>query len=168
MRLKLFFMVLVAGICVLTGCPAQENTTKEETETAAKETPDFEQMAIDLWNEEFSHFGYWELIPGTAKHQESKGNPHGHYGSIYGNDITMDAINQQFEVMPDGAILLRENFNEEMEQLKITVMRKTEEKWFWAVYDFDGSVQTAGDLRKCQECHRQAEYDSLFVLSNME
>ena len=101
-------------------------------------------------------------MPGTEAMQTSEGNPHGMYGSVYGNALAVAAATGKAERMPEGSIIIRENYNKQEELLRITTMRKTNSEWFWTVYNPDGTVELAGDLQACIECHNESTRDMLF------
>jgi hypothetical protein len=111
-------------------------------------------------------FETWDLIPGTTAYHESHDNPHGKFGSVYGNELAIATVEHGSTVMPEGSILVRENFNDRKELLRITVMQKKADEWFWVVYSPDGVVELAGRLNKCIECHNKAPNDSVFFWDN--
>lgn len=66
--------------------------------------------------------------------------------------------------MPDGAIIVKENYGPDQQKLvAVTPMYKVEGynpdagNWFWAKYAPDGSVQAAGKVDSCIECHKTAD-----------
>jgi hypothetical protein len=66
--------------------------------------------------------------------------------------------------MPDGAIIVKENYGENKEKLMaVTPMYKKKGynpdagDWFWAKYGPKGKVMTAGKVEGCINCHRAQE-----------
>jgi hypothetical protein len=152
-------MIAIAIVFTLAGCQNSEPVTTIEAEAIATS----DQLAIENWGEEISAFREWQLFPGTTELQESQGNPHSEFGSIYANPIAQTSISANAHQMPDGAIVARECFDKDQELIKITTMRKTEGQWFYSVYDTKGNILLTGETESCVECHKDASKDSLFL-----
>lgn len=168
-------LVLLTFLAVfaLNACPGQQEAVQEPTasESAAEdeEVSDVEaiEMASEIWSNYLNGYRKWDLFPGTGEMQESQGNPHGKYGTIYANLEAKNAVLEIADVMPEGAVLARENFDENKKFLKLTVMRKTGNDWFYAVYDGDGMVKAA-NIKSCPACHADFKRDHVFTWSQMK
>lgn len=108
----------------------------------------------------------WDHWPGHDGKYEGT-SPHGAYLELYGNDIAIEAA-KGGKPMPDGAILVKENYGEDQETLMaITPMYKKKGynpeagDWFWAKYGPDGSVDDAGKIDACINCH-QTQKDFIY------
>jgi hypothetical protein len=104
-----------------------------------------------------NRYDTWDLWPGKGKLYEGK-PPHGAFLTTYLNRSAVRSIKAQRE-MADGAIIVKENYTPEKEIAAVTVMYKIKGyhrvagDWFWAKYGADGSVQKAGKVDGCINCH---------------
>ncbi|MEM4409703.1 MAG: cytochrome P460 family protein, partial [Candidatus Caldarchaeum sp.] len=106
--------------------------------------------------------------------------PHGALLTTYVSDGAYDAITQRKGVMPDGAIIIKENYMPGKNLATITVMKKIKGynkeagDWFWVKFLPDGRVETmesngmkmvaAGKVGMCISCHSaRAENDYLYT-----
>ena len=70
--------------------------------------------------------------------------------------------------MPDGAILIKDNYGENKELVEITPLYKKEGfnpddgDWFRGKYEPDGTIDAAGKIELCIQCHRDAPEDYIF------
>ncbi|MBS3818921.1 cytochrome P460 family protein [bacterium] len=107
--------------------------------------------------------GYPDMYPGQS--------PHGAYLKLYVNDIAHEAIQNGKETMPDGAIIIKENYGKDKESLMaITPMYKVKDydpdagNWFWAKYGAKGKIMASGKVEGCINCHKsKKENDWLFT-----
>lgn len=103
----------------------------------------------------------WGVWPGFEELQEGQ-SPHGAYVRIYANDIAMTAAKKD-EEMPDGAIIMKENYNEERELVALTPMYRAEGfnpeggDWFWAKYGPEGEDMASGKVKGCIDCHARVK-----------
>lgn len=104
-----------------------------------------------------SRYDTWDLWPGKGKLYEGK-PPHGAFLTTYLNGTAERSIRAN-RSMADGAIIVKENYNPQQELAAVTVMYKIKGyhraagDWFWAKYGPDGSVQKAGKVDGCINCH---------------
>ncbi len=104
-----------------------------------------------------SKYAAWDLWPGKGKLYEGK-PPHGAFLTTYLNEAAVSSIKAGRE-MADGAMIVKENYSPEKELAAVTVMYKIRGyygsggDWFWAKYGPDGSVQKAGKVDGCINCH---------------
>jgi hypothetical protein len=141
------FMVFAVFVSVL---PARENMPPPEARafwTYITETNPYTQWSF--WP------GKEGMYPGTS--------PHGAFLKLYANDIAIEAA-KAGQPMPDGAIIVKENYGPDKQELMaITPMYKMQGynpdagDWFWAKYGPDGSVDTAGKVDSCINCHTTAD-----------
>ena len=127
--------------------------------------------AGDLWTyiTEENRYQEWKAWPGLEGMYEGQ-SPHGAYLKLYVNDKAYDAIKSKNE-LPDGAILVKENYGEDKETLMaITPMYKYKGynpeagNWFWAKYGDQGKVMASGKVQSCIDCHMKAK-DSEWLFS---
>lgn len=151
-------LLLVAGIFALfAGGNAKEH----------QNLPPAEAEAFWTYITEENPYEQWEFFPGYDGMYPGK-SPHGAFLKLYANEIAIEAA-KAGKPMPDGAILVKENYGENQKDLMaITPMYKKQGynpeagDWFWAKYGPDGSVETSGKVDSCIQCHKAAPEDMRF------
>ena len=117
--------------------------------------------AAALWNyiTQQNPYTQWHYFPGKEGLYPGQ-SPHGAYLKVYVNDLAYEAA-KKGEPMPDGAIIVKENYGKDKTTLMaITPMYKVEGynpeggDWFWGKYGPDGKVMAAGKVDGCIRCHR--------------
>ena len=87
------------------------------------------------------------------------GEPHGAPFTTYLNPTAFDALQGKTGSIPDGGIIIKENYTPDAVFDLITVMYKVDgfdpenNDWFWAKIGAAGDVQAEGKLVGCQACH---------------
>lgn len=164
-------LALVAVSCG--GETAPEEETAEAPETAPAETspategPDTTAQAVWAHLQEAGYDG-WALWPGKGRLYEGT-EPHGMLLTTYVNPLAEDALTNGAAEMPDGAIVVKDNYAPDSTLMAHTVMYKAEgydpnhASWFWAKYGADGTVEAAGRVDSCAECHAQASAQDYLV-----
>lgn len=113
-----------------------------------------------LWNflQESDYRQNWELWPGKGELYQG-GEPHGALFTTYLNDAAFNALTNLTGTIPDGGIIVKENYTPDAVFNLITVMYKSEgfdpknANWFWAKIGAAGDVQAEGKVAGCQACH---------------
>ena len=83
-------------------------------------------------------------------------DPHGALLTTHLNPAAFDAIGG---AMPDGAIIVKENYSPAGELGAVTVMYKKSgynpdhNDWFWVKELADGAIEKEGKVMGCQDCH---------------
>jgi hypothetical protein len=103
----------------------------------------------------YDGWGFW---PGHVGMYPGK-SPHGAYLKVYANTAALKAA-REGKPMPDGAIIVKENYGKDKQTLMaVTPMYKIDGynpeggDWYWAKYGADGSVDKAGKVKGCIQCH---------------
>lgn len=163
-----------------------EEIPEAEIEEAKEEMPADEEIADEIWDtmESENYQKSWRMWP--KKEAFSKGRePHGALLTTYVNDPAYKAIMNKEKQMPDGAIIIKENYTPNKELTSITVMSKRENygsevnDWYWVQYEPDGEVMTmekedetvtlAGKVEDCFDCHgKKINNDYLYTSSLRE
>ena len=111
----------------------------------------------------------WNLWPGKGQLYAGK-EPHGAFLTTYVNDAAMGAIEGKKGVMPEGAIIVKENYMPDKTLAAITVMYKVKgynpehNDWFWAKYGPSGAIQAEGKAAMCIACHdKEDDNDYIFT-----
>lgn len=147
------FFTLLAGAIIPGGDEMPKAEAKDFWEYISKENP----------------YANWKQWPGMEGMYEGQ-SPHGAYLKLYLNEKAYMAVKDSKE-MPDGAILVKENYGKDKEKLMaITPMYKKEGfnpdagDWFWAKYGAEGEVMASGKVESCIDCHMKVkESDWLFT-----
>jgi hypothetical protein len=116
----------------------------------------------------------WDLWPGKEKLYEGT-EPHGVLLTTYVNDIAKQALEEgrQEEGMPDGSIIVKENYSEDKKLVDVTAMFKKTGfnpeagDWFWIKFEPKGEVDAAGKVEGCINCH-QAAAGNDYLLTRVE
>ncbi len=103
-------------------------------------------------------YKWWPIWPGKKKFYEGT-QPH---GAQLTTRVTWDAkkvIKKKRGVFDNGAIIVKENYMPDKTLDSVTVMYKVQGynpkagDWFWAKYKPDGTVEAAGKVKGCINCH---------------
>jgi hypothetical protein len=112
----------------------------------------------------------WAYFPGHTGKNPGTG-PHGAFIQIFVNPIALDAIENGAATMPEGAILVKENYGKDKTTLMaITTMYKSKgydpshNDWFWGRYGADGTEMASGKIASCSGCHA-AKKDNDYVFT---
>jgi len=117
-----------------------------------------------------SPYTQWDFWPGKEGMYPGQ-SPHGAFLKLYANPIAINAAMAGKTQMPDGAIIVKENYAKDGNTLAaVTPMYKVKgynpnaNDWFWAKYGPDGKVQAAGKVDSCINCHAaQKKNDYMFT-----
>ena len=139
------------------------------------EMPEPEGEAFWTYIAETHPYTEWDQWPGhTGMHPGQ--SPHGAFLKVYVNNAAKKAIEDGKMMMPEGAIVVKENYAKDKETLAaVTPMYKAEGfnpdagNWFWAKYKADGSVLASGKVEGCIDCHSKVkDKDWLFTWADKE
>jgi hypothetical protein len=146
---------LLAAMSFLIGGPLSAAT--DETMPAA------DAQAVWTYITETNPYTEWPPFPGHEGLYPGE-SPHGAYLKLYVNKPALLAIAAMKTDLPEGAILVKENYAEDRETLvAVTPMYKVGGynpeggDWFWAKYGADGQVAAEGKVASCIDCHRSVK-----------
>lgn len=173
----------VAWLGWTAGCTPTSEAQEAEAESAGQlvatestsSPPDTTGAAIWAHIQDENYEDTWNLWPGLDPFYTGN-DPHGRLLTTYTNAVAHDALMAGEAVLPEGAIVIKENYMPTRELAAITVMYKQagynaeHNDWFFAKYLPDGSLDTApngmaleGRVPGCQGCHiAQAGQDYLY------
>ena len=139
--------VLVAGLLAIAACGSGE-----------PELPYTTADSMVAYLDDVDYQESWELWPGLGEKYEG-GDPHGMLLTTYLNPAPYDALTGKDGVMPEGAVMVKENYTPEGELGATTTMYKKSgcnadhNDWFWLKVLADGTVDKQGQVEGCQTCH---------------
>jgi hypothetical protein len=166
-KLHIMAIALVGALTFavgLLGCQegyrSSGSATKSTAGSATKEQmPPAEGEAFWTYITQTNPYTQWGTWPGYEDIYPGK-SPHGAYLRLYANGIALNAVREGKETMPDGAILVKENYGDDQETLMaVTPMYKIEGfnpeggDWFWGKYGPDGKIMASGKVEGCIKCH---------------
>ncbi len=127
--------------------------------------------ATDFYNyiTKVSPYQKWALWPGHEAMHPGQ-SPHGAFLKIYVNKPAHEAIVKKMKVMPDGAIIVKENYDKDKKTLvALTPMYKVKGfdpesgDWFWAEYGPKGETMASGKVQMCIDCHAKVKASDYLV-----
>ncbi|MFQ5863096.1 MAG: cytochrome P460 family protein [Candidatus Brocadiales bacterium] len=161
MTLRLLFVpVLLLGFFFLFVLSCAKYELKEVAVIPA--APAADGKALWSYITKDSPYTGYQFWPGkTALYKGTV--PHGALLNLYVNDKALRAVETKAGVMPNGSILVKENYKPDRTLAAITVMYKVAgynpeaNDWFWAKYSPKGEIMAggmaAGKVPMCIACH---------------
>jgi hypothetical protein len=134
---------------------------------AAEKLPPPQAKAFWTYISQTNPYTKWQTWPGYPGLYPGK-SPHGKYLKLYANEAAIQAAKEGKD-MPDGAILVKENYTADKRLVAITPMYRVKGynpaagDWFWGEYRPNGKVMAAGKIQSCIKCHRTANHDWRFT-----
>lgn len=126
-----------------------------------KKAPMAEGAAIITYITDSNPYQRWELWPGKGQLYKGR-HPHGALLTTYVSDNALAAILGKEGTLPDGALVVKENYSADRKLDAITVMYKKKGydpqsgDWFWLKYGADGTIMAEGKVGGCIGCHASA------------
>ena len=127
-------------------------------ESDGPDIPDTTAASVIAYLDEVDYQESWDLWPGLGEKIEG-GEPHGMLLTTYLNPVALKAFNDKAGAMPDGAIIVKENYTPDGTLAANTVMYKKSgynpdhNDWFWLKVLAGGTVEKQGMVEGCQNCH---------------
>lgn len=100
-------------------------------------------------------------------------SPHGTLHEVFVNRNIYEALPLQGTEVPNGSILIKENYNASRELNNLTVMMKVEgyspehQDWFYAALKPDGTVLAEGEPQGCLNCHSGMAGNDYIIIKNL-
>ncbi len=158
-------VALTAATAVFTGCGGDSPKGNGDESSF----PDTTAQAVWTYMGENDYSQNWEMWPGKPAFYQGT-EPHGALLTTYLNGPAYEAVTQKTGTMPNGAVVVKENYKPDSSLAATTVMYKKEgydpeaDDWFWAKYGPEGGVQASGKVESCIQCHAEAkDNDYLFT-----
>ncbi len=140
--------------------------------TAQRDLPPLEGKALWTYITVTDPYMNWKHWPGYEGMYP--GETHAPFLKLFVNDRAYEAIQSGRLPLPDGSIIVKENYDKDKITLKVvSPMYKVKNynpeggDWFWAKYGTEGSIEAAGEVRACIDCHKKKkDQDWLFTKMN--
>lgn len=137
-------------------------------EAATPEGPEPEAGAVWAYLQTQNYRKAWSYYPGKGALYQGQ-EPHGALLTTYVNDKAHSALSAKAERLPEGAILVKENYKPDKTLAATTVMYKVSgynaehNDWFWLKRLADGTVEASGKVEGCQACHGTSQRDHVLT-----
>ncbi len=161
-------VVVLGASILLVACSRAESSDNESTEgsiSAAAAQPDTTGAAMWAYLQEVDYRSNWQVWPDKGELYTGQ-VPHGMLLTTYLNDVARRAVTTKAGSMPDGAIIIKENYMPDSTLAAVTVMYKRfgynaeHNDWFFTKHLPSGELDQApngmpleGRLPGCQACH---------------
>ncbi|MFQ5704196.1 MAG: cytochrome P460 family protein [Gemmatimonadales bacterium] len=169
MRLRQTALMVAVGFSVpFAACVGGETRDEASEEASASVTaaqPDTTGPGMWSYLQAIDYQSNWALWPDKGKLYKGQ-EPHGMLLTSYMNEAAMGALTGHAGSMPDGAIVVKENYMPDSTLAAVTVMYKRSgyndehNDWFFAKYLPSGELDKApngmtlaGRVPGCQNCH---------------
>ena len=132
---------------------------------------DAKQTLAQIYEKEMQGYQSWSLVPDSEAKMPGKG-AHGKFITTYVNDIGLKAMNTGADALPDGTILIKDNFHktDDSAPWSAVMMKKIDGKWFFGVFFPPYEAKMAGfpepgtpAEKACLSCHVKAPNDRVFL-----
>ncbi|MBI4330672.1 MAG: cytochrome P460 family protein [Chloroflexi bacterium] len=112
----------------------------------------------------------WQMWPGKAALYTGR-EPHGALLTTYVTDEVYVAVQDKKGSIPEGGIIIKENYMPDKTLAAVTVMYKAKgfdppnNDWFWLKYEPDGRITDQGKVQMCIDCHRERRNNDFIYTS---
>lgn len=147
-RYLVLLLVVLLGFVLSVGVMAMSHKGHPETDG---------QAVIDYITKT-DDYRQWSLWPGKGKLYKGQ-HPHGSLLTTYVSVEGIKTFEDKMATMPNGAIVVKENYTADKKLDAITVMYKSKGynasggDWFWLKYGPDGKIMKEGKVGGCIGCH---------------
>ena len=125
MKSPVALIIAVGASILISACARAEtdDTASEEPAVAAAAQPDTTGAAMWAYLQEVGYQSNWQPWPGKGELYSGQ-EPHGMLLTTYLNDVAAGALTAQAGSMPEGAIVVKENYMPDSSLAAVTVMYK--------------------------------------------
>ena len=163
MRKVIGISVTVLLVAFLAACAGREMSSEPmSTMSSESAMPAANGQAVIDYITKDSPYQQWSLWPGKGKLYPGT-RPHGAFLTTYVNQSALKGIEEQGGELPDGAIIVKENYMPDKTLAAVTVMYKKAgynppaKDIFWLKYTPDGKIAAEGKVNSCIGCHGAAK-----------
>lgn len=147
---------------LLAACGGEEREQPVEEAVQQVALPDTTADAVWSYLESADYAANWDMWPGKERFYAGT-EPHGMLLTTYVNSAANDALANWTQSMPEGAIIVKENYMPDSTLAAVTVMYKSpgynpeHNDWWFLKRLADGTVEASGRVEGCQNCHGGAK-----------
>jgi hypothetical protein len=158
------------GLIVVFACYGGGEAGEEADVEAA--LPDTTAESVWAYVQDAGYTENWALWPEKGRLYEGQ-EPHGMLLTTYVNTAARDAVLDRAGTMPEGAIIVKENYMPDSTLAAVTVMYKASgynpenNDWFFIKRLADGTVEASGRVEGCQNCHGAARANDYILTSQI-
>ncbi len=157
-KFRVGVLVVAAIFMATTVIYAGSGSKKKKGSDTKAMLPDATGVAVWEFITNTSRYQDWKMFPGKGKFYQGIA-PHGMLLTTFVNDTAFGALKIGTTPLPNGSILVKENYKPDKTLMAITVMLKKKDyypehgDWFWAKYGPDGTIMKEGKVAGCIGCH---------------
>ena len=165
---RVLTVALVVNLAILAGCERPEEVSEDEQAVAVvRDMPvDTTPQAVWAHLESENYAEAWAFWPERAAYYQGS-EPHGVLLSTYLNQAALSGLldlqsRNDGDALPFGSMIVKENFSPDSSLVSVTIMYKAKNynpdhnDWFWMKRLADGTVEAAGRIQGCIDCHAEA------------
>jgi len=137
----------------------------------SRQTTTIQPTGAAIWSllKQMDYSKKWRMWPAKTSLYPGK-EPHGALLTTYVNIPAFMAIAGKKGMLPNGSMVVMEDYSTDKKLSDITVMFKVQAynpeagDWFWAKYAPDGKIEAEGKVDTCIKCHGQNK-DNDYVMT---
>ena len=164
----LFSLILILA-ALLGSCSKKAENTNVEPLTASNVTDKtvWERITAES---DYTSYSFWPNHEGMSPGQA----PHGPFHKVYINNTLAAALPIKGGIVPEGSIIVKENYSKAKEFTGTTVMVKVKNyapeinDWFWAKYSPQGETQASGQPKGCISCHEGMKKNDYIIIHPLD
>lgn len=159
MKARFVITMVALLLALLSGCKSERPDPVETNVEASLTRPPANGAAIITHITEENDYRQWPLYPDKGVLYPGK-HPHGSLLITYVSPKTLLALESKQGRLPDGTIIVKENYNLQNKLQATTVMYRLDGynpedgDWFWLKYAPDQTILEEGKLEGCIKCHQ--------------
>lgn len=141
--------------------------------TARAPAPAAEGISLYSYITKDNKYSNWKMWPGKQALYPGP-EPHGKLLTTYVTDKAFSAIDGKKGSIPNGSIIVKENYMPDGKLDAITVMYKVKSfdpannDWFWLKYAPDGAIDVQGKVDMCIACHGKVRDNDFIYTSSLK
>lgn len=159
MKARFAIAMITLLLALLSGCKNERLDPAETKPEASLARPPANGTAIIEYITEGNDYRQWPLFPNKDALYPGK-HPHGSLLITYVSPKTMFALQGKQARLPDGTIIVKENYTLQKKLKATTVMYRLDGynpeagDWFWLKYAPDQTILEEGKVEGCIKCHQ--------------
>ena len=169
MASRRFFPLLAAALAIGVGACTKPEEPRLQPLTVA------EVSGARIWQRitQESDYDNWSNWPGHEGVQPGQ-SPHGKFHEVYINNTLHDALPSSTSIAPEGAIIVKENFDSNKKKVSYSVMVKVKGfnpaagDWYWVAFDPTGKVLAEGARQSCIDCHTGMKSNDFVIIRRLD